>query len=137
MRGMRTERGRGRGRGRGREGGVAAGGEVVVGEIGGMEAKLQVQVSALAHQKVFTEWESDCSPVTVQPFTETTGVTVQTTGEPGNFFSLFFTPEIIQVLVQETNRYAALCQQGKEAWSTDEQELRVYFGFYILTLLEA
>ena len=82
---------------------------------------------------IFTEWKSNCSPVAVQPFVQTTGMAAQTTGEPGDFFSLFFTPEIVRELVQENNRYAAFCLQGKEAsWSTDEQELRIYFGFYIL-----
>ena len=81
----------------------------------------------------FTEWESNLSPVAVQPFVQSAGLTAQTTGEPGDLFSLFFTPEIIKGIVKETNRYAALCLQGKEEeWSTSEQEIRAYFGFYIL-----
>ena len=70
----------------------------------------------------FTEWESNLSLVAVQPFVEAAGLTAQTTGEPGDLFSLFFTPEIIKGIVKETNRYAALCMQGKEEeWSTSEQ----------------
>ena len=48
-------------------------------------------------------------------------------------FSLFFTPEIVRNIVDETNRYAALCLEGKSAtWTTNESEIQAYFGFYIL-----
>ena len=47
-------------------------------------------------------------------------------------FSLFFTPEIVHTIVEDTNRYAAQCLEGKPTtWATTEEELRAYFGFYI------
>ena len=80
-----------------------------------------------------TEWDSNLTPVTVQPFVQPTGLAVQTSGEPGDLFSLFFTPDVIRNIVQETNRYAAQCLVGtSHTWTTDEHELRAYFGFYIL-----
>ena len=83
-------------------------------------------------QLTFTDWASAASPVDVHPFAQPTGLAVQTTGDPSDLFALFFTPEIIQSIVVETNRYAALRLRGTSAsWTTDEQELRAYFGFYM------
>ena len=39
----------------------------------------------------------------------------------------------MRTIVEETNRYAAQCLEGSPSqWSTCEEELRAYFGFYIL-----
>ena len=51
----------------------------------------------------------DLTPVVVQPFLQPTGLAVQTSGDPVDMFSLFFTPDIIRKIVEETNRYAAQC----------------------------
>ena len=73
------------------------------------------------------------SPVDVRPFVQPTGLVAESTGEPGDLFALFFTPEIIRSIVAETNKYAALCLQGSSTtWTTDEEEIRAYFVFYIL-----
>ena len=81
----------------------------------------------------FTEWESNLSPVDVRPFVQPTGLVAESTGDPGDLFALLFTPEIIRSIVVETNRYAAFCLRGSAStWTTDEQEIRAYFGFYIL-----
>ena len=80
-----------------------------------------------------TEWDSNLSPVDVRPFVQPTGLVGESTGDPGDFFALFFTPEIVRSIVAETNKYAALCLQGSSTtWTTDEEEIRAYFGFYIL-----
>ena len=71
--------------------------------------------------------------MTVQLFVQPTGLAVQTSGEPGDLFSLFFTPDIIRNIVQETNRYAAQCLVGtSHTWNTDKHEIHAYFRFYIL-----
>lgn len=49
------------------------------------------------------------------------------------FSPCFFTTEIIQHLVSETNRYAAQCLDGSQKkWSTTEKEMKAYLGFCIL-----
>ena len=48
-------------------------------------------------------------------------------------FSLFFTPDIIRSIVEETNHYAARCLEGKpKTCKTSDEEIKAYFGFYIL-----
>ena len=72
-------------------------------------------------------------PVDVRPFVQPTGLVAESTGDPGDLFALFFTPEIARSIVAETNRYAALCLQGSSTtWTTDEEDIRAYFRFYIL-----
>ena len=68
----------------------------------------------------FTEWDSNLSPVDVRPFVQPTGLVGESTGDPGDLFALFFTPEIVRSIVAETNKYAALCLQGSSTtWTTD------------------
>ena len=76
-------------------------------------------------QLTFTDWVSAASPVDVHPFTQPTGLAVQTTGDPSDLFALFFTPEIIQSIVVETNRYAALHLRGTSAYG---QQMNRSFG---------
>ena len=54
-------------------------------------------------------WSSEPSEVTVQPFTGDIGQTFQLSADPMEVFLEFFTPELIDHIVQESNRYAALC----------------------------
>ena len=64
----------------------------------------------------------------VRPFTQPTGLNVDVSSDPCDLFSLFFTPEIVCNIVDETNRYAALCLEGKSAtWTTNESEIQAYF----------
>ena len=82
---------------------------------------------------IHTEWKSKVSPVDVRPFVQPTGPAVRLSADPAELFSLFFTPDIIHSIVEETNRYAEQClQETSCTWSTDEAELRAYLGFYIL-----
>ena len=90
----------------------------------------------ITHYYYYTDaWVTQTSPVDVRPFTQPTGLAVNVPNDPADLFSLFFTPEIVHSIVEETNRYAAQClaAAGKSTtWTTDEQEIRAYFGFYIL-----
>ena len=77
-------------------------------------------------------WDSSSVPINVQPFCQPVGPAQQLSTDPAELFSLFFTTEIVHTIVEETNRYAAQCLEGKPTtWSTTEEELRAYFGFYI------
>ena len=67
----------------------------------------------------------------VEPFTSTSGPTAQLSDKPAELFSLFFTDEMIDQIVEETNKYARLCR-GDEKWTTTPQEIKAYFGFHIL-----
>ena len=46
-------------------------------------------------------------------------------------FSLFFGDDIIDLIVRETNRYAALCR-GDNTWQTTHEEIKAYLGFHVL-----
>ena len=85
------------------------------------------------------EWLSEPSSVVVQPFMSDIGPTFQLTTIPTEVFLHFFTSQLIELIVQETNRYAALClsstaEAGKPVrdWKTNPEEIRAYLGFYIL-----
>ena len=77
-------------------------------------------------------WGSSNAVVDVQPFCQPVGPAQPTSADPAELFQLFFTDDIVRHLVEETNRYAAQCLEGKPTvWSTNVEELRAYFGFYI------
>ena len=85
------------------------------------------------------EWASEPSPVTVEPFTQPIGPTIQLGSGPLEVFTSLFTPALVDHIVLETNKYAALCltstHQGEgppPTWETDAAEIRAYLGFAIL-----
>ena len=76
---------------------------------------------------------SESTPVCVRPFTEDAGPTLSLPQSPVDIFGLFFTSEVLHLMVTETNRYARQCLEGSDRnWSTDENEIRAYLGFCIL-----
>ena len=78
-------------------------------------------------------WTDIPTPVTVEQFNEPHGPTVPLSQSPQELFNLYFTPEVFDIIVTETNRYAAQCLEGtNKEWSTTEQEIRAYLGFCIL-----
>ena len=84
------------------------------------------------------EWSSNVSPVVVEPFQKETGPTIEIPADPTDLFLKFFTPQLIQHITTETNRYAATCLSSDPIngevsdWSTGEEEIKAYFGFCIL-----
>ena len=62
------------------------------------------------------------SPVSVQPFSQSVGPTVPLPESPLDIFSLLFTPQIVDHLVCQTNRYAqqTLADTNKE-WNTNSE----------------
>ena len=74
--------------------------------------------------------------VIVAPFSKDVGPTVSVAGSV-DVFSLFFTPRLLSIVVEETNRYAKTCREASnpnddEPWTTDEEEMRAFIGFTIL-----
>lgn len=73
------------------------------------------------------------SPVTVEECTTQVGPAVPTSRDFLEMFSHFFTGEIIDLLVRETNRYAAEVRAATSSpWETNATEIRAYLGFHIL-----
>ena len=84
-------------------------------------------------------WEPQRNPeITIKPFKEYDkphGPTFLSPTSILGIFQMFFTTELLQIIVTETNRYASLCLKDKFAtWEqVTEEELQAYFGFMILT----
>ena len=67
------------------------------------------------------------------PCSEPAGPRVQLPSDPLGLFSLFFNDTLVDLIVEETNRYAEQTLQGTDKeWSTDAAEIRAYMGFMIL-----
>ncbi len=74
------------------------------------------------------------SEITVNPFNEIVGPTIEV-DDPLKQFDMFMTDEMVLMIVEETNRYAAACieRSGKEIeWLTSVEEIRSFLGFTIL-----
>ena len=82
-------------------------------------------------------WSAVESDVHVNPFTANVGPTV-TVSENLALFETFFTHEMVQEIVRQTNLYAKQCMQVDDCeemqshWETTEEEIRAYLGFTIL-----
>ena len=80
-------------------------------------------------------WSSELLPVVVHPFTGTVGPTVDIPNSPFDVLQLFFTDDLIEDIVAESNRYA-LQVMGVEAymkWTRiTADEFKAYLGFSIL-----
>ena len=85
------------------------------------------------------QWSSSLSTITVEPFVEDTGPTVAISADPTELFLSIFTPQLIEYIVVETNRFASICLSATHTgdgpiptWETNADELKAYFGFHIL-----
>ena len=77
------------------------------------------------------------SPIVVQPFTETTGVThnLDATASEMDFFNLLFTDDMLENIVVQTNLYArqSIAVKPDPAWEdTSREEMRAFLGMNIL-----
>ena len=82
-------------------------------------------------------WSADPSPVTVEPFRGSPGPTGPISDDPLELFSAFFTEELLEAIVHETNRYAAQYlatnhPDNTPEWQTNAEELKAYLGFMVL-----
>lgn len=80
-------------------------------------------------------WNKQYQPIRVRNFTEPVGPTCILPGTVLDIFLCFFTEELLEIITHESNAYAAECMDD-EAFSNwtkiTVQELKAYFGFYIL-----
>ena len=82
-----------------------------------------------------TSWSTTLNRVTIKPFTSPVGPTVPIPESPVEIFNLFFTDDILQTIVDESNRYAqqVMGQEKFDKWTKIAlPELRAYMGFCIL-----
>ena len=75
----------------------------------------------------------------VQPFSGNAGPTFPLEEDPAAIFLALFTPQLLEHIVVETNRYATLCLTSTHkgegpppTWETDTEEICAYLGFAIL-----
>ena len=77
----------------------------------------------LQHIYFILDWSTDASPVMVTPRSEHAGPRVQLPSYPLGVFSIFLDNILVDLVVEETNRYAEQTLQGTEEWSTDAAEI--------------
>ena len=82
-----------------------------------------------------TQWTSSLSVVPVNSFTSPTGPTVAIPDSPVEVFQLFYTDQIFEEIVFQTNEYAKEMMDAKkyEKWKPIcLEDLKAFFGFNIL-----
>ena len=80
-------------------------------------------------------WTDQLKEVTVNPFDQNTGPTVDVPDTPSEVFQLFFNEDLQEQIVDESNRYAkqVMGEEAYQKWSPiTVEELRAFFGFNIL-----
>ena len=92
--------------------------------------------------KTEREWSHTASPVHIEPFTNSVGPTFPLSGDPTEVILIPFTPELLEVLIQETNQFAALClsaayreEEPPSTWITTSNEMKALIGFTALMSL--
>ena len=82
-----------------------------------------------------TSWTDQLQPVTIAAFTSHVGPTVPIPDTPLEVFELFFTPDLQEKIVVESNRYArqVMGDQRYDSWTKiTREELKAFIGFSIL-----
>ena len=84
-------------------------------------------------------WSDEGSSVTVHPFSMDVGPTIQLGDDPTDIFLRFFTPQLLDHIVMETNLFACQCLSSANegegpppTWETNTEEIKDYLGFAIL-----
>lgn len=71
---------------------------------------------------LYVDWHQAATPITVSNFTSEYGPTVPITNDPLSLFSLYYSEEIVDEIVEQTNKYAeqVLAAKGSDKeWSTN------------------
>ena len=88
------------------------------------------------HSSDNISWSDNTSTVTIKKFKEYDKPYGPTFSTPTSILHIFFffTNELLQTIVTETNRYASLCLKERyDNWDkVTIDELKAYFGFMIL-----
>ena len=82
-----------------------------------------------------SSWSSNTSPIIVQPFSRPVGPAVALSACILELFKIFFTPELINLIVEQTNLYASqvMTDDQNAKWvDVNEEEIWAYMGFMIL-----
>ena len=81
-----------------------------------------------------TTWSKKLKPVQIPPFTTPVGPLVPIPDTPVAIFELFFTPNILDEIVTQSNRYAqqVLGESYNKYRPLTQVEIRAYFGFCML-----
>ena len=82
-----------------------------------------------------TTWSKIFHSVPIHPFTSSVGPTFTITESPLDVFSHFFTDELIDEIVKQSNLYASHVMGNEKYNEWDKitvSDLKAYFGFYIL-----
>lgn len=81
-------------------------------------------------------WKSELSaPSMIHPFTDShpTGPAVPVPEMPKEIFELYFTPELISMIVEQTNKYAREVSPPDKEWAeVTRKELYAFLGFQLL-----
>ena len=94
----------------------------------------QVHMPPNTHQ-IPTTWSKILHSVPIHPFTSSVGPTFTITESPLDVFSHFFTDELIDEIVKQSNLYASHVMGNEKYNEWDKitvSDLKAYFGFYIL-----
>ena len=82
-----------------------------------------------------TSWSSTLHPVTINPFTSPVGPTVPISASPLEVLELFFSADLMEKIVEESNRYAnqVMGDEKFNKWTkVTVEELDAFLGFHIL-----
>ena len=115
--GSNVTRGRGRGRGRSRGRGRGRG------RCGSGRGNDRYE------DRVWTDIESD---IGVDEFKEKVGPNCTVSSKPIDIFLSLFSMMTLDIIVQETNRYARQCMGPDTSWQTNREEILAYIGFCTL-----
>ena len=82
-----------------------------------------------------TTWSEELKPVTINSFSSRVGPTVPVPDTPMDCFELFFSEDLQEMIVNETNRYArqVMAEDKYRSWKqVTVEELKAFLGFSIL-----
>ena len=80
-------------------------------------------------------WSTTIKCLSIHPFTSPVGPTQGISSSPLEVFDLFFFPDLMEIIVKESNVYAkiAVGDEKHEKWSKiTVEELKAFFGFNVL-----
>ena len=80
-------------------------------------------------------WTEQLTPVTIEEFTSRTGPTVNIPESPLEVFELFFSDDLLDIIVEESNRYAGqvMGEERYREWKKiTKEDVKAFLGFSIL-----
>ena len=87
------------------------------------------------HYYSFRQWSEKLTGISISPFTEACGPKVPIPSSVLGIFSLFFTSQILEYIVAQSNQFALECMGGEKfaSWTKiTVEELQAYMGFILL-----